>query len=120
MEMSRQGLSRARDLRRSMTPPERRLWQALKAGRQGGRKFRRQHPYGPYVLDFYCASASLAVEVDGWGHNLGDHPARDEKRDAWLASRGVRTLRISAADVMKDLDGAVTAILGACATPNPR
>ena len=92
-----------------MTPPEARLWVALRRKTQGLR-FRRQHPVGPYVLDFYCVSANLAVEVDGQTHWLGDAPARDAERDAWLALRGIRTLRISASLVFEDLDAALRMI----------
>jgi very-short-patch-repair endonuclease len=100
-----------------MTPPELRLWAKLRAGGLEGLKFRRQHPLGPYVLDFYCDRARLCVEVDGWSHNLGDRPGHDLRRDMWLAAEGVRTLRLAAADVMKDLDAALLAIRGACALP---
>jgi very-short-patch-repair endonuclease len=103
-----------------MTPPELRLWVALRGGRLDGFKFRRQHPLGPYVLDFYCEAVALAVEVDGWGHNMGDQPARDQRRDAWLAARGVRTLRVPAADVMRDVEAALYAIHGACRAARPR
>ena len=72
--------------------------------------FRRQHPIGPYGLDFYCAAAKLCVEVDGQTHWLGDAQARDLERDAWLALRGVRTLRLSASLVFEDLDTALRMI----------
>jgi very-short-patch-repair endonuclease len=76
---------RARSLRRRMTPPEVILWQALRRGRLEELRFRRQHPMGPYILDFYCAPARLAVEVDGIGH---DHQiSRDARRGEWLAER---------------------------------
>jgi len=110
MDVSRQGLKRARALRGRMTPPELRLWAAIRRGALGGLKFRRQHPPGPYVLDFYCPEARLAVEVDGWGHNLGDQPARDVRRDAWLASQGVRTLRFGAEDVRVGLEEVIRTI----------
>jgi very-short-patch-repair endonuclease len=51
--------------------------------------FRRQHPIGRYVLDFYCAEARLAVEIDGMSHDLGDRPRHDANRDAWLNARGL-------------------------------
>jgi very-short-patch-repair endonuclease len=76
-----------------------------------GFRFRRQHPIGPYVLDFYCDSARIAVEVDGYAHLTGDHPQRDERRDAWLARQGVRTLRIDAREVRDDLDAVVATIV---------
>jgi len=95
-----------------MTPPEARLWVALRRKAQGLR-FRRQHPLGPFVLDFYCDSAKLAVEVDGGQHWLGDRPLRDIERDEWLSLRGVRTLRLSASLVLEDLDTAILTILRA-------
>ena len=66
--------------------------------------FRRQHPIGPYGLDFYCARARLAVEVDGRVHETGDRPQRDQRRDAFLEARGVTIVRIAAADVLTALD----------------
>ena len=104
---------RARDLRKSMTPPERRLWNALKQ-RPDGFKFRKQHEHGPYYLDFYCFEAAVAVEVDGLAHELGSNPQRDERRDAWLASRGIRTVRIRSTDVRDNLEGVVAYIVEAC------
>ncbi len=65
---------------------------------------RRQHPIGPYVLDFYCPAAHLAVEVDGYVHGTGDIPERDERRDTWLKAQGISVLRIAASDVMADPD----------------
>ena len=90
----------ARRLRRDMTLPEVILWQALRK-QANGLKFRRQHPSGVYILDFFCSDARLAIEVDGEAHNRGDRPARDEARDAWLRAAGVETLRIPASDVLK-------------------
>ena len=71
---------------------------------------RRQHPIGPYVLDFHCDAAKLCVEIDGQTHWLSDAQARDAERDAWLALRSVRTLRISATLVFEDLDTALRMI----------
>jgi very-short-patch-repair endonuclease len=59
--------------------------------------FRRQHPIGRYVLDFYCAKARLAIEIDGISHDMSTRPKRDIERDAWLAAHGVTVLRIAAA-----------------------
>ncbi|HWT13025.1 MAG TPA: endonuclease domain-containing protein [Allosphingosinicella sp.] len=107
-------VARARALRRSMSPPEARLWQLLRT-RPDGRKFRKQHPAGPYVLDFYCASAKLAVEIDGAAHDMGANPVRDEKRDAWLRDAGYRVVRIPAAEVKADLQAVLQHILNHCA-----
>jgi very-short-patch-repair endonuclease len=104
---------RARSLRKQMTPPERRLWNVLKC-RPDGLKFRRQHPLGPYVLDFFCHEAAVAVEVDGLAHELGCNPVRDSRRDEWVAEQGVRTLRFRATDVRDNLEGVLTTIAAAC------
>lgn len=112
------GIERARTLRRSMSPPEVALWQALRH-RPGGLKFRRQHPIDRYTLDFYCREAGVAIEVDGNAHDLGDRPQRDERRDAWLAELGIQTLRISAADVLHDLGAVVMQIQQVCASRSP-
>jgi very-short-patch-repair endonuclease len=96
-----------------MTPPERRLWNALKQ-RPDGFKFRKQHEHGPYYLDFFCYEAAVAVEVDGFAHDLGMNPQRDERRDAWLASRGIRAVRVGATDVRDNLEGVVAYIVEAC------
>ena len=101
---------RARVLRSDMSLPEVLLLQALRA-RPGGWKFRRQHPSGPYVADFYCHEARLAVEVDGEAHNRGDRPKRDADRDTWFAQRGIRVARLTARDVLADLESVVTAIV---------
>jgi very-short-patch-repair endonuclease len=83
---------RAKALRRNLTQPEHLLWSLLRRNQQG-LHFRRQHALGPYILDFYCASARLCVEVDGPVHaERADHDAR---RDAWLAAQGIRVLRVS-------------------------
>ena len=115
MYASKRTLQRARSLRRQLTPPEVRLWVALRRKGQGLR-FRRQHPIGCYVLDFYCERARLAVEVDGAFHWAGDGQERDAVRDAWVAEQGVRRLRLAARLVMQDLDTALR-MIGAAARP---
>ena len=101
----------ARSLRRQLSLPEGLLWRAIKRGKADGLRFRKQHPLGPYVLDFYCHELRLCVEVDGGSHSMGDRPAKDEQRDRWLADKGVFTLRISASLVLEDVDDAVRTIL---------
>ncbi len=91
--------------------PEVLLWLGLKARGLEGLHFRKQHPIGPYVLDFYCDEARLAVEVDGQSHGFGDRPRLDAIRDEWMARRGIRTLRMPAVEVLACVDGALRTIL---------
>lgn len=111
-----EGKRRAKRLRQEMSLPEILLWREL---RKQDVRFRRQHPAPPYTLDFYCAPASLAIEVDGEFHGRGDRPERDAIRDAWLAERGVRTLRIPGSAVLRDLEGVLAYILAEVATRIP-
>ena len=73
--------------------------------------FRRQHPVGPYVIDFYCAKARLAIEIDGIGHDMANRPAHDARRNAWLAAHGITVIRIPAADLMQNFDDTADGIL---------
>ena len=91
------------------------LWSRLRDRRMNGLKFRRQHPFGPYVLDFFCASSNLGVEVDGSGHL--DREPRDEARARWLGEHGVRVLRFWNNEVRDSLDAVVEEIAVAAATP---
>ena len=111
-------IDRARRLRRTMSPPEVMLWQYLRT-RPGGFKFRRQHPLGPFTLDFFCRSAAVAIEVDGDAHDMGDNPGRDERRDEWFARHGILTLRFPAADIFADLDDVARHIEATCALRTP-
>jgi very-short-patch-repair endonuclease len=103
-------VARARALRATMTPSEVRLWMALRKRALGGLRFRRQHPIGPFILDFYCHSARLAVEVDGVHHGLGDGPRYDERRDLWLERHGLTVVRVHASDVTGNLAGVLALI----------
>ena len=100
----------ARRLRAATTLPEGLLWQRLRL-RPGGLKFRRQHPAGRYVADFYCHQARLIVEVDGVSHDMGDRPLRDELRDLHFRERGLRVLRLLAKDVLRDPDEAASTVV---------
>src|SRR4051795_9682694 len=83
----------ARRLRREQTHEEKQMWRALRAGRFAGFKFRRQHPIGPYFLDFFCATARLSVELDGFQHGLPTQRERDEAREKFLLAEGIEELR---------------------------
>jgi very-short-patch-repair endonuclease len=100
----------ARKLRREITLPEVLLWQRLR-GKAGGIKFRRESPIGPYVADFYCSKARLVIEIDGEAHNRSERPVRDANRDAFLRENGYKVLRISASDILKDVDAAADLIV---------
>ncbi|MBV8977072.1 MAG: DUF559 domain-containing protein [Alphaproteobacteria bacterium] len=95
-------LKRARALRRRMTLPEVILWQELRGARFGQLRFRRQHAMDPFILDFYCAAARLAVEIDGSGHDYERQARHDERRDRWLANQNVTVMRIAARDILRD------------------
>ena len=101
-----------------MTLPEVLLWQRLK-GQPQGVKFRRQHPLGDFVLDFYCARRRIAIEIDGFSHDTGDRPRRDAARDDELRQRGVRVLRVAASDVLRDVDSVAASVVSYCASAPP-
>ena len=107
--------SLARVMRKNMTDAERKLWRRLR-GNGLGYRFRRQAPVGPHILDFVCFEKRVAVEVDGGQHvnNAGDAP-----RDAWLREQGFAVLRFWNADVLKNLDGVLNAIVEALDAPPP-
>jgi very-short-patch-repair endonuclease len=89
LEGTGNGRRNANRLRKEMTPPEIALWLALRRN-EAGLRFRKQYAAADYVLDFYCAPARLAIEVDGEAHSRGHRPMRDAIRDEWLAAQGVR------------------------------
>ncbi|MCC6924821.1 MAG: DUF559 domain-containing protein [Novosphingobium sp.] len=102
-----------------MSLPERLLWQQLRL-RPAGLRFRRQHPIGPYIVDFYCSSARMAVEIDGISHDMGDNPARDIERTNFLKENGHRVLRVSAQRVLSDVVGTAEAIAARAENPHHR
>jgi very-short-patch-repair endonuclease len=100
--------ARARRLRRDGTAVERRLWHKLRNAQIGEASFRRQHPAGPYILDFYCAALQLVIELDGGQHAQAE--SRDRQRDEWLKQRGVTMLRFWNSDVTENLAGVLEVI----------
>ena len=103
-------VAQARRLRKTMTLPEVLLWKLLR-GQPMGVKFRRQHPSSRVGMDFYCLDARLVIEVDGFAHDTGDRPERDERRDAWLRKHNLDTVRIPASDVLKDVDAVADSVV---------
>ena len=86
-------MNRARILRKKATDTERTLWRNLRNRNFAGHKFRRQHPFDCYILDFYCPAAKLAVELDGGGHNYRSGQIRDRSRSELLTRHGIIVLR---------------------------
>lgn len=103
MQHNKKLTKQAQNLRRNMTKEERRLWYEYL--REYPHSFRRQVTCGRFILDFYCAAARLAIELDGTQHYLEKGKQSDEKRDAWLMENGIRVLRFSNLDVLKNLPG---------------
>jgi len=108
---------RAKRLRKNLTGSELGLWLRLRNRQLGGFKFRLQHPIGPYILDFYCAEARLAVEVDGQMHGRPEQVAHDARRDAYFRKMGIETLRLGA-ELLKEPDRAADVVLEALRRPN--
>jgi very-short-patch-repair endonuclease/restriction endonuclease S subunit len=103
-------LAFARELRRNETDAERLLWRLLRNRSLAGAKFRRQHPFPPYVLDFYCHELKLAIELDGGQHNLPEGRLHDKVRTAKLAEHGIRVLRFWNHEVLRDPESVLEAI----------
>ena|ERR1700723_1107488 len=100
----------ARTLRRNPTDAEIRLWSAPRDRRLAGYRFRRQHPIGPFVVDFACTKHQLIVEADGGQHNDN---AVDEERTEWLKREGWRVLRFWNNDILNNTDGVIETIVAA-------
>jgi very-short-patch-repair endonuclease len=100
-----------RRLRENGTPAERILWEAIRDRRLAGFKFRRQHPVGRFIADFYCAQARLVVELDGSGHGETGQRAYDGKRSEFLAASGRTVIRISNASILENLESVLSSDL---------
>jgi very-short-patch-repair endonuclease len=99
-----------RELRSRLTPAESYLWSFLQRSQLLGRKFRRQHSVGPYIVDFYCPAEKLAVELDGAAHDHELAQSHDMKRTGFLNKLGIRTRRFENDDVRKNIEGVLAAI----------
>jgi very-short-patch-repair endonuclease len=106
--VTREKLELARDLRRRMTPQEKMLWHALRNDSNAALHIRRQQVVAGYIVDFYCASAKLAIEIDGGSHL--QRTEHDVLRDRALSEMGIRTLRVSNNEVDRNLDGVMRTI----------
>lgn len=109
-------LERAQVMRKELTPPERRLWHALRADRLDGAKFRRQVVIDRYIADFACrAPRKLVVEADG--HSHGSQEDYDATRTAYLEAQGYNVLRFTNSEIMTNLEGVLTTIQNALHQP---
>ena len=109
--VTRATTERAQRLRRDATPAERKLWARLKGKQIDGMQFRRQHPVGPFIVDFYCAALNLAIELDGDSHGVDGAAEKDAARTAYLQAKGVSVLRFWNADVHSNVIGVVETIM---------
>jgi len=106
----RRGVERmtgVRRLRRESTDAERALWALVRDRRLDGAKFRRQHEFGPYVLDFYCPEQRLALEADGGQHYEPRRVQADHERASYLESQGVRVLRFTNLEILREREGVI-------------
>jgi very-short-patch-repair endonuclease len=100
-------------MRREMNQTEWRVWERLRGRKVGGWKFRRQHPIGPYFVDFYCPSTRLVVEINGPSHDGDAEWGYGQRGTEWLEAEGYRVMPITVEEVDEDLDSVVDSILGA-------
>src|SRR6185369_11207493 len=110
-----------KSLRNGATPAEVKLWNALKQNNLSGYKFRRQHSVGRYIVDFYCSSQRLAIELDGDSHFTDEAMDYDRERTMFLNALNIRVLRFLNTDVQENLDVVCERILEELktTTPNP-
>ena len=106
-------IKQVRQLRTESTDAERKLWGIIRDRQVAGLKFRRQHQFGQYVLDFYCAEHHLAIEADGGQHTEDDAIAHDEARGRFLTSHGIRVLRFFNNDILANPEGVAVRIVEA-------
>jgi very-short-patch-repair endonuclease len=112
--------NRSRQLRKTMTEAERKLWWLLRRKQLAGFRFRRQAPIGPYIADFFCPQAKLIVELDGAPHTDEEQMVRDAARTRWLEAHGCRVIRIWNVELFKHPNDITEAIYDALTTRAPK
>jgi very-short-patch-repair endonuclease len=95
------------------------LWSALRGRRFAGLKWRRQAPWGPYALDFFCKELRLVLEVDGGYHDDADQRRADQSRRLSLERAGIKVVRLRNEEVMRDVEGALEKIIRGAEAPAP-
>jgi very-short-patch-repair endonuclease len=108
-----------RQLRSNLTPAEAELWKHIRNNRLEGKKFRRQHSIGNYILDFYCPQEKLGIELDGRNHFTDNGYEADEIRTAFLNTLNIRMLRFENNEVFNQLEGVLEEIRQNFTTPTP-
>ncbi len=108
-----------KQLRNNLTPAEAELWKHLQNSKLEGRKFRRQHSIGNYILDFYCPQEKLGIELDGKGHYSDNGFEADEARTEYLNSLNIKIIRFENKEVFEQLEGVLEEIRRNFTTPNP-
>lgn len=101
-------VKRAKELRKNLTPAERRLWKYISRKQILGVDFDRQKPIDRYIVDFYCKQLKLAIEIDGQSHDF--KAEYDLKRQKILESFGIKVIRFSEREVLNDLESVLTQI----------
>ena len=99
-----------KELRNNGTSAEATLWNHLKESQLQGRKFRRQHSYDNYILDFYCYPEKIAIELDGAYHFTEEGRKKGAKRDAYLQAAGITVLHFENKEVFENLDGLLATV----------
>ena len=110
-------LERTREMRHDPVPAEQKLWSCLRNRRLKGLKFKRQHPVGPFIADFFCAEHQLVIELDGESH--AGRERYDEGRTRWLNGQGYRVVRFLNDDVHKHLVAVLRTIVREVEDPGP-
>ena len=105
-------LQKAKELRKRLTPAERKVWQVLKNKQLDAYKFRRQHPIYKYIADFYCHELGLVIELDGGVHDGLEQKEHDLNRDQVIQEFGIRILRFKNEEVMGDVGEVIRQIKG--------
>ena len=98
-------IENSRQLRKNMTPQERKLWYIIRNRQFYGYRFRRQFPFGQYIVDFICREKKIIIEIDGGQHNEIKNILYDNKRTEYLISEGYKVLRFWNNDIDKNIDG---------------
>jgi very-short-patch-repair endonuclease len=105
-------ITQRKQLRNNATQAEKILWYELKNNQLAGRKFRRQHSVGNYILDFYCPEERLAIELDGEHHEEDEQKEYDQKRTEYLDGLKIKVVRFKNTDVIFGRDSIVKKIIG--------